>query len=62
MFLKDKIGVGTIFLLWIDGSNFEIHAVNGCEDIGSTLNDTLSCFRHGNGSTPGKENRLVPGA
>jgi len=46
----------------INGGNLEVHGVDGGEDVGSPLYNTLPGLRHGNRSTPGQEDGLVAGA
>lgn len=36
-----------------------VHGMDGGEDIGSTLDDTLPSLGHGDGSAGGEEHRLV---
>ena len=48
-------------LLCIDGRNFEVHAVNGGEDVGGALHDALAGLGHRDGRAPRQEDRLVAG-
>lgn len=44
-------------LVYVD--ELHVHSMDGGEDIGSTLDDTLPSFGHGDRSAGGEEHRLV---
>lgn len=44
-------------LVYVD--ELHVHGMDGGEDIGSTLDDTLPSLRHGDRSAGGEEHRLV---
>ena len=46
-------------LLCINGRNFEVHAVNGGEDVGRPLHHALAGLGHGNGGAPRQKDGLV---
>lgn len=48
-----------LFLPGIDGSEFHVHIMNRCKNVGGSLDDALAGLRHGDRRASGDQHRFV---